>query len=123
VQVAQGYVHELQRERGLTNGLLGGQRDYRDQLDQERGRVDQSRGELDRALRVAPPGVSASVSGALDSLANLGDIRAEVDAGVADRAQTLNYFTTSRPGRSPGRCGCSRATRSRRPGRGCTNRR
>ncbi|HEY6424178.1 MAG TPA: nitrate- and nitrite sensing domain-containing protein [Pseudonocardiaceae bacterium] len=94
--VVQGFVHELQRERGLTNGLLGGQRALGDQVKQQRQRVDEARDGLDRALRGSPPEASTPVISALDNgLKNLNDVRARVDGGLADRTDTLNFFTAA----------------------------
>ncbi|MGW7367462.1 nitrate- and nitrite sensing domain-containing protein, partial [Streptomyces sp. NPDC054841] len=42
----QALVHELQRERGLTNGLLGGADEYRDDLAAQRERSDSARAGL-----------------------------------------------------------------------------
>ncbi|CAA9439025.1 MAG: Putative sensor and ATPase, component of G-protein-coupled receptor (GPCR) system [uncultured Pseudonocardia sp.] len=95
VLVAQGLVHELQRERGLTNGLLGGQEEYANDVIQQRARADAARGELERALNDAPTALAAPVRDALQALADQGDVRTGVDAGSADRASTLEYYTTA----------------------------
>ncbi|MCF2532144.1 sensor histidine kinase [Yinghuangia soli] len=87
---AQAVVHELQRERGLTNGLLAGRADYRKPLDEQRARTD-------RALS----GFSAETAGldragldaARDRWARLPEIRAKADTGEAQRDPTFAYFT------------------------------
>lgn len=95
VLVAQGLVHELQRERGLTNGLLGGQEEYATDVDQQRVRADAARDELELALLDAPPALAAPVRDALQTLADQGDVRTGVDVRAADRADTLEYYTTA----------------------------
>lgn len=93
--VSQDFIHELQRERGLTNGLLGGEASYRTTVDEQRVRVDAARQALNDAVRTSSAELVTPVRGALDRLADLGDVRAEVDAGLADRARTLEFFTTA----------------------------
>ncbi len=95
VLVTQGLVHELQRERGLTNGLLGGQDKYTTDVIQQRARVDVAREELELALRNTPAALAAPVRDALQALADQGDVRTGVDARAADRARTLEYYTTA----------------------------
>lgn len=95
VLIAQGLVHELQRERGLTNGLLGGQQDYAVQVVQQRTRVDAARRDLDAVLNSTPAELGAPVGLALGRLADQKGVRADVDARTADRAETLSYYTTA----------------------------
>lgn len=95
VLVAQGLVHELQRERGLTNGLLGGQEEYAIDVIKQRARADVAREGLELALRDAPAALAAPVRDALQALADQGDVRTGVDARAADRASTLEYYTTA----------------------------
>jgi hypothetical protein len=93
--VAQELVHELQGERGLSNGFLAGEQGYRPQLDQQRALADEARQQLESALEAAPVEAAAPVRDELDQLADLGDVRAEVDSRVADRAATLEFYTTA----------------------------
>ena len=93
----QDLVRELQRERGLTNGLLGGAEEYRDDVRNQRDRTDDAASALRAVLSEESgelPGASAS---ALDDaqvpLVDLAATRAEVDGGTADRAGTLTYYT------------------------------
>ncbi|MFJ5970762.1 nitrate- and nitrite sensing domain-containing protein [Streptomyces sp. NPDC093060] len=81
----QALVHQLQRERGLTNGLLGGEKAFRPTLDATRTRVDTAL----RAMR----GDSAVGVVVRRNLGRLADIRAAADRGTADRAATLTFYT------------------------------
>ncbi|MER5939067.1 nitrate- and nitrite sensing domain-containing protein [Streptomyces sp. NPDC001928] len=86
----QGLVREVQRERGLTNGLLGGEKGYRDDVVAQRTRTDRARDDLGSALD--------QESGALASALRAADVplattREHVDAGTADRAATLRTYT------------------------------
>jgi signal transduction histidine kinase len=81
----QGLVHELQRERGLTNGLLAGEESYATQLRAQRKKVDTAL----YALRNEPV-VATAVQ---DRLARLTPVRADVDIDVADPATTLRFYT------------------------------
>ncbi|MET9893642.1 nitrate- and nitrite sensing domain-containing protein [Streptomyces sp. NPDC006465] len=86
----QALVHQLQRERGLTNGLLGGEEGFRPPLAATRKRVDTAL----RGMRHE----SAVEEVIQRHLQRLGDIRAATDrggAGTADRAATLNFYTTA----------------------------
>jgi signal transduction histidine kinase len=93
VLAEQSFVHELQRERGLSNGLLAGQVAFRTQLDGQRRRVDGARGDLERMLGGAEPAAAAAVREALGRLTGLGDQRAQVDSGAVGRAQSLAFYT------------------------------
>ncbi len=93
--VAQSLVHELQRERGLTNGLLGGQQQYDSAVRQQRGRADAARAELDAALVASPDRAAAPLRDALEQLDDQGGVRADVDRRTADRARTLDFYTAA----------------------------
>ncbi|MEU6879417.1 nitrate- and nitrite sensing domain-containing protein [Streptomyces sp. NPDC046712] len=79
VLTVQALVHELQRERGLSNGLLGGARQYRDDLDAQRARSDTARAALGDL-----PGT--------DPLGRLTAVRSTVDAG-GSRTETFAFYT------------------------------
>ncbi|MFE0509540.1 nitrate- and nitrite sensing domain-containing protein [Streptomyces sp. NPDC058964] len=88
----QALVHQLQRERGLTNGLLGGEEGFRPPLVATRKRVDTAL----RGMRHE----SAVEDVIQRHLQRLGDFRAatdrgSADTGTADRAATLNFYTTA----------------------------
>ncbi|MFJ3306815.1 nitrate- and nitrite sensing domain-containing protein [Streptomyces sp. NPDC086549] len=83
----QALVHQLQRERGLTNGLLGGEEEFRSQLDATRERVDRALRDMRRE--------SAVEEVVQQRLQHLDDIRAAADTDTADRAATLTFYTTA----------------------------
>ncbi|MGW2521668.1 nitrate- and nitrite sensing domain-containing protein [Streptomyces sp. NPDC001617] len=83
----QALVHQLQRERGLTNGLLGGEEQFRPPLAATRKRVD-------TALRGMRP--ESAVEDVIQRhLGRLADIRAAADRDTADRTATLTFYTTA----------------------------
>ncbi|MFD7320634.1 nitrate- and nitrite sensing domain-containing protein [Streptomyces sp. NPDC059875] len=79
VLAVQALVHELQRERGLSNGLLGGARQYRDDLDAQRARSDTARAALGDL-----PGT--------DPLGRLTVVRSTVDAG-GSRTEAFAFYS------------------------------
>ncbi|MGC9539254.1 sensor histidine kinase [Streptomyces sp. UG1] len=82
----QSLVHQLQRERGLTNGLLGGEKRFRTPLSGTRSRVDAAlRGMRDD---------SAVKDVIRRHLGRLTHIRTTADRGTADRSATLAFYTT-----------------------------
>ncbi|WP_179382488.1 nitrate- and nitrite sensing domain-containing protein [Streptomyces sp. SA15] len=93
----QDLVREVQRERGLTNGLLGGAEEYRDDVRAQRGRTDEAREALRAALSEESGDLPRAAVSALDTaeapLAALTQTRVDVDAGTAGRAATLNTYT------------------------------
>ncbi|WP_369172350.1 nitrate- and nitrite sensing domain-containing protein [Streptomyces sp. R28] len=93
----QELVREVQRERGLTNGLLGGEAGYRDDVAAQRGRTDEARDALRAALEeesgALPDAAVFALRAADDPLAALTATREGVDAGTADRAATLRTYT------------------------------
>ncbi|KUO14748.1 hypothetical protein AQJ91_45130 [Streptomyces dysideae] len=93
----QDLVREVQRERGLTSGLLGGAEEYGDDVRAQRERTDKAREALRTALgeeRGDLPGAAVSALTAAEiPVAALTSTRTDVDAGTADRAGTLNTYT------------------------------
>ncbi|MGP3980911.1 nitrate- and nitrite sensing domain-containing protein [Streptomyces sp. KR80] len=90
----QALVHELQRERGLTNGLLGGAKEYRDDVAQQREHSDRARVDLAAALARRDGATVSAVEGARARLTRLPTVRAEVDRGTAPRGKTLDFYTS-----------------------------
>ncbi|NEA64569.1 nitrate- and nitrite sensing domain-containing protein [Streptomyces sp. SID12488] len=91
----QALVHQLQRERGLTNGLLGGEKSYRTPLAATRRRVD-------TALEAMRP--ERAVEQVIQKhLRRLTAIRTAADrdtasgsgGGTVDRTATLSFYTTA----------------------------
>ncbi|MFE9647771.1 nitrate- and nitrite sensing domain-containing protein [Streptomyces sp. NPDC006365] len=93
----QDLVRELQRERGLSNGLLGGAEEYRDDVRKQRDRTDDAHSALRAVLSQESSDLPDASASALDDaqvpLADLSTTRTDVDAGTADRADTLAYYT------------------------------
>ncbi|MDT7845618.1 nitrate- and nitrite sensing domain-containing protein [Streptomyces justiciae] len=81
----QALVHQLQRERGLTNGLLGGEEEFRPPLAVTRKRVDTALRGLRRERAVEDV--------IQRHLRRLTYIRAAADRGTADQAATLSFST------------------------------
>ncbi|MCX4878185.1 nitrate- and nitrite sensing domain-containing protein [Streptomyces sp. NBC_00847] len=81
----QALVHQLQRERGLTNGLLGGETRFRSPLAATRKRVDTALAGMRRD--------SAVEDVIRRRLGRLAGIRAAADQGTADRSATLTFYT------------------------------
>jgi|SRR5947209_14891449 len=91
-QNIQALIHELQKERGLSVGLLGGDERFRGQLAGQRRLTDSARAALDAQLNNGLPG-AATVRAALPSLASLAATRTAVDHGTLNRAGALQYYT------------------------------
>jgi signal transduction histidine kinase len=93
----QDLVREVQRERGLTNGMLGGAEEYRDDVAAQRERTDGAQEKLRAVLSEESgdlPGAAVTALRAADaSVADLTTTRTAVDAGTADRAATLRGYT------------------------------
>ncbi|MFC0434391.1 ATP-binding protein [Kutzneria buriramensis] len=89
----QDFVQEVQRERGLTNGMLGGETRFQQTLLTQRTATDKAQTALNQALADdSGPGVS-QVRDALAHLSGLTSTRESVDAGRADRSATFQYYT------------------------------
>ncbi|MER5178083.1 nitrate- and nitrite sensing domain-containing protein [Streptomyces sp. NPDC002896] len=91
----QGLIHELQKERGLTTGYVGGVRQFRAKLPAQREATDKARAELDRTLAGKDTGASESVRESLGRLAGLARIRENADDGTGRVKSTFDYFTTT----------------------------
>ncbi|MCP2280537.1 Signal transduction histidine kinase [Nocardia amikacinitolerans] len=90
--VVQDLLHEAQRERGLSNGLLGGDIRLRQAVADQRGATDRALRTLDAELSGAPAG-SDEISVAVGQLAGLPAVRAQVDAGRIGRAAAFQFYT------------------------------
>jgi hypothetical protein len=89
----QDLIHELQRERGLSVGLVGGEQRYRQDLTEQRLRADSARSALDRLVFGGQVPGAEAVRGALTGLVNLTVLRGEVDAGIVQRKQVFDFYT------------------------------
>ncbi|WP_405490630.1 nitrate- and nitrite sensing domain-containing protein [Nocardia sp. NBC_00511] len=103
----QDLVHEVQRERGLTNGLLGGDTSARQAVANQRMATDSALRGLESALDAQPPGADP-VRTALGQFSAVSANRADVDARRIDRSASFTFYTNAiaalnqtRPG--PGR--------------------
>ncbi|MGW2563132.1 sensor histidine kinase [Streptomyces sp. NPDC001514] len=92
---AQDLVRELQRERGLTNGLLGGAKEYREDVDAQRTRTDTARTGFGSLLEADGAGedTAETLRRALAPVSELVSVRSQVDSGTAERAATLAAYT------------------------------
>src|SRR5512142_2661721 len=88
----QDLIHQLQTERGVTAGVLGGNPSFRNELAPARKLVDQQRIVVERLVD-GGGSVEAQMRAALQQLDGLNAIRAATDAASAGRAATFAYFT------------------------------
>ncbi|MEV5409468.1 nitrate- and nitrite sensing domain-containing protein [Thermopolyspora sp. NPDC052614] len=95
VLAGQELVHALQRERGLTAGLLGGEYRFRGELEAQRRRSDQARAELGPLLADATRRGVPRLRGALDRLSGLGALRASADASRTGRPESFAFYTAA----------------------------
>ncbi|MET8474550.1 nitrate- and nitrite sensing domain-containing protein [Streptomyces sp. NPDC006422] len=87
----QGLVHELQKERGLTTGYVGGVRQFSAKLPAQRKATDAARVALQDAYEER--GTSAAAHDALGRLDSLPGIRKSADDGSGQVKPTFEYFT------------------------------
>ena len=81
----QALVHQMQRERGMTNGLLGGEEKFRPPLAATRERVDTALRGMRRERAVEDV--------IHRHLRRLPEIRAAVDRATVGQAETLTFYT------------------------------
>jgi len=92
VLAVQDLVQELQTERGLTAGLLGGNVGFRAELAPARKRVDDQRAKVEDLISSGGT-AQDRVATAVSELDGLAGVRAGTDAGAADRAPTFTFYT------------------------------
>lgn len=88
----QNLVHELQTERGITAGVLGGNPSFRNELGPARQLVNRQRAAVESLVSGDGSGHS-EVRSAVSQLDGLEAVRAATDAGSAARQATFSYFT------------------------------
>ncbi|HST85145.1 MAG TPA: nitrate- and nitrite sensing domain-containing protein [Kineosporiaceae bacterium] len=88
----QDLVHELQTERGVTAGVLGGNDSFRAELKSARAAVDKQRTTVEKLVGDGGD-TEARVQTAVQQLDGLAAIRSATDATSAGRAATFDYFT------------------------------
>lgn len=91
----QQLVHELQRERALTTGYVGGVQQFGRRLPAQRRATDAARTRLERALRGRDGPAAASVRAALGRLSGLTAIRRHAVDGTGVVDGTFGSFTTA----------------------------
>ncbi len=85
-------TYELQEERGLTTGMLSGDKGFRSDLLTARTRLDEQRSRLARLATGDVTGAE-DVRAALDGLTDLDSARAKVDAGKVDGSASFDDYT------------------------------
>jgi hypothetical protein len=88
----QDLVEELQHERGLTSGLLGGDAWYESLLPPARVTVDTER-QILADLAAGPAPGAAEVRAALAGLESLAPTRSQIDAKKLTRTAAYRYYT------------------------------
>ncbi|MEU6147452.1 nitrate- and nitrite sensing domain-containing protein [Streptomyces sp. NPDC047081] len=91
----QGLVHQLQKERGLTTGYVGGVWQFKAKLPAQRKATDAARTELDTALKGRGDSAADSVRESLGRLDGLAGIRRHADDHTGVVKDTFDYFTTT----------------------------
>ncbi|MFF3908987.1 nitrate- and nitrite sensing domain-containing protein [Streptomyces sp. NPDC001848] len=88
----QGLVHELQKERGLTTGYVGGVRQFGTKLLTQRKATDAARARLERASR-GRDDAAASLRASLGRLDGLTAVRRRADDGTGTVQETFASFS------------------------------
>ena len=90
-------VHELQQERGLTNGMLEGDQAFAPQLAAQRPRTDRALSELNQILTVAQNADAGTtqVRAALSDLDDIAGVRSTVDDRLAQPASAFRFYSTA----------------------------
>ena len=89
----QDFVQQAQRERGLTNGLLGGETRFQQTLMTQRTATDKALTALNTALASSSAPGASSVRDALGRFGALVATREAVDSRRADRNETFQFYT------------------------------
>lgn len=91
----QDAVQQLQKERALTNGLLGGGNQFQAQLMPQRSQTDAALGALNQTINDSGYGSAGAdqVRTALTKLSGLTAVRSNVDQNLAQDAPTFTFYT------------------------------
>ncbi|MFG2298654.1 nitrate- and nitrite sensing domain-containing protein [Streptomyces sp. NPDC048603] len=89
----QDFIHELQRERGLTVGHVAGIDRFRAMLPAQRAATDAARRSLAAHEHDGDSDSAAAVRTALKRLDGLAAMRASADRDTVDVNRTIGYFT------------------------------
>ncbi|MEV0710675.1 sensor histidine kinase [Nocardia aurea] len=88
----QDALHEAQRERGLSNGWLGGDGRLQNAVMDQRGNTDRALRALDAAMAGTAPG-AAQVRSAVGQFAALAATRVQIDARRIARPAAFQFYT------------------------------
>ena len=88
----QDLVQELQNERGVAAGLLGGNVGFRAELALASKRVDRQRAAVEKLVGSGGR-IEDRVAAALGQLDGVAGVRAATDTGAAGRASTFAFYT------------------------------
>ncbi|MGS2810252.1 nitrate- and nitrite sensing domain-containing protein [Nocardia sp. MW-W600-9] len=91
---AQDLVHQVQRERGLSNGLLGGDPRLVQPVTDQRADTDAALRNLAGIVAADPPG-AAEVRSALGHLAGLPGVRSQIDTRTVSRQAAFQFYSDS----------------------------
>ncbi|WP_344883151.1 sensor histidine kinase [Allokutzneria multivorans] len=89
----QRLVHEVQRERGISSGFLGGRDEFRGLFQEYRARTDAAQRSLIQLIGTVSPEKVAAVRTALDRLSDLPPMRTRIDSKSIDFNASHEYFT------------------------------
>ncbi|ROO86502.1 signal transduction histidine kinase [Actinocorallia herbida] len=92
---AQDLDHALQRERGLSVGLIGGERGYRADLARARTGSDAARSALEDLLTETGSAEAARIRAALTPSAEFAAQRGAVDAVRTTKAEVFAFYTSA----------------------------
>ncbi|WP_280342398.1 sensor histidine kinase [Nocardia neocaledoniensis] len=92
--LAQDLVHQVQRERGLSNGLLGGDERLGPPVLDQRADTDTALRILAEAVAAGPPGATA-LGAALNQLAGVPGLRARIDTRAITRQAAFQFYSDS----------------------------
>ncbi|MGW6423628.1 nitrate- and nitrite sensing domain-containing protein [Nocardia sp. NPDC055053] len=91
---AQDLVHQVQRERGLSNGLLGGDQRLLEPVTDQRAGTDAALRNLAAIVAAGPPG-AGEVRSALGHLSGLPGFRAQIDTRAVSRQAAFQFYSDS----------------------------
>ncbi|WP_181697718.1 nitrate- and nitrite sensing domain-containing protein [Nocardia sp. GTS18] len=89
---AQDLVHQVQRERGLSNGLLGGDTRLVQAVGDQRPATDSALRTLSAALTADVPG-AGEVRSALGQLGGLPGVRSQIDTRTVSRQAAFQFYS------------------------------
>ncbi|MER7989119.1 nitrate- and nitrite sensing domain-containing protein [Streptomyces noursei] len=91
----QGFVHEHQKERGLTTGYVGGITEFHDRMLAQRKLTDRALAQVRKELAGRQDGAADAVRRGLGRVDALQAVRAAADRGTGQVERTYNYFSNT----------------------------